>query len=103
MSSPLSVSKVSTDRTLSLQGTLLDGHKLSLQLSKAKGVAASTGSKGTKKGATGGQGLKGTEEGTTKVVVRNVAFEATRKVSRGSHLVHLEVRCGSEFLNKQHP
>ena len=55
----------------SLQGTLLDGHKLSLQLSKAKGPAP--GTKSSKK--------KGAEEaGTTKVVVRNVAFEATRKV-----------------------
>ena len=56
---------------------MLEGHKLSLQLSRAK-AAAPEGKKGGKK--------ETKEEGTTKVVVRNVAFEATRKVGSGATL-----------------
>ncbi|KAG1656825.1 hypothetical protein FOA52_008459 [Chlamydomonas sp. UWO 241] len=56
-----------------LQGSMLDKHKLSLQLSRAK-APASAGKDGSskKRGAAG-------DDGSTKVVVRNVAFEATRK------------------------
>ena len=52
------------------QGTVLDGHKLALQLSMRKLSAAQPG-KQDGKAAAKGRG--------TKLVVRNVAFEATRK------------------------
>ena len=55
---------------VSVQGTVLDGHKLALQLSMRKLSAAQPG-KQDGKAATMGRG--------TKLVVRNVAFEATRK------------------------
>ncbi|GAX79039.1 hypothetical protein CEUSTIGMA_g6479.t1 [Chlamydomonas eustigma] len=64
-----------------LQGSMLDSHKLSLQLSKARGDSGaaagrmSTTASGSKKKSTG----SGSVEGSTKLVVRNVAFEATRK------------------------
>ena len=58
---------------------MLEGHKLSLQLSRAKEADQSKGGAGRAKGG----GSK--EAGTTKVVVRNVAFEATRKVGRVYH------------------
>lgn len=50
-----------------MQGSMLDGHKLILQLCTAKSTAASTREKATE------------DESKTKLVVRNVAFEATRK------------------------
>lgn len=53
-----------------LQGSALDGHKLVLQLAKGGG-GADAGGKGK------AAGLKG--PGTSKMVVCNVAFEATRK------------------------
>ena len=53
-----------------VQGTVLDGHKLALQLSMRKLSAAHSGKQDGKAIAKG----KG-----TKLVVRNVAFEATRK------------------------
>ena len=52
-----------------MQGGMLDKHKLSLQLSMRKPVAAVKGSK---------QAAAPEKQGT-KLVVRNVAFEATRK------------------------
>lgn len=69
-----------------LQGSLLDHHKLSLQLSKKKpGDASAAGATAgkpakvtaTPEAAAKPAGLSGA--GTTKLVVRNVAFEATRK------------------------
>ena len=53
-----------------VQGTVLDGHKLALQLSMRKLSVAQPGKQGGKAAAKG----RG-----TKLVVRNVAFEATRK------------------------
>ena len=54
-----------------LQGSMLDKHKLQLQLSKHKpGGAASDGKKGGKK--------KADDDAGAKLVVRNLAFEATR-------------------------
>lgn len=62
------------------QGTSLDHHKLSLQLSKNRpGAAAASGAKSGKGGKGGGE----PEDGSTKLVVRNVAFEATRKCVLG--------------------
>lgn len=59
-----------------MQGSLLDGHKLSMQLSmrKVEGDKAAGAAKAQqKKAAAAGK------EPSTKLVVRNVAFEATRK------------------------
>lgn len=69
-----------TTHAIQLQGTSLDHHKLSLQLSKHKSNQASS-SGGSKSGSKSKDGDKdGTpEDGSTKLVVRNVAFEATRK------------------------
>ncbi len=58
-----------------LQGSMLDKHKLQLQLSKHKAPAGAAGD-----GSSGGKKKRGKdEEAGTKLVVRNVAFEATRK------------------------
>ncbi len=57
-----------------LQGTVLDGHKLALQLSMRKGKAAGQDSKAKQEESKEDSKGKG-----TKLVVRNVAFEATRK------------------------
>ncbi|KAL6761447.1 hypothetical protein V8C86DRAFT_3131565 [Haematococcus lacustris] len=77
-----------------LQGSLLDSHKLSLQLSRKRAVAPS-GSKAAAGRAAGGAGAaaaglepEGTAGGAqqpalAKLVVRNVAFEATRKDIEG--------------------
>ncbi|CAM6084747.1 unnamed protein product [Calypogeia fissa] len=57
-----------------LQGTVLEGHALALQLShsvKRVGETESSESKGGKKGAR--------TQSSNKIIVRNVAFEATRK------------------------
>lgn len=56
-----------------LQGTVLDGHKLALQLSmrKPSGAGQQKDAKSETKAGSTGRG--------TKLVVRNVAFEATRK------------------------
>ena len=62
-------------RQFSLQGSALDGHKLVLQLSTKKGGAAGTAGAAGK----GGKGGKPKLPDTSKMVVRNVAFEATRK------------------------
>ncbi|KAI8464255.1 MAG: hypothetical protein J3K34DRAFT_380531 [Monoraphidium minutum] len=59
-----------------LQGSTLEKHKLQLQLSKHKPGGGAAGGKGEKR--KGGEG-KGKEEGGAKLVVRNVAFEATRR------------------------
>jgi multiple RNA-binding domain-containing protein 1 len=59
---------------LCYQGTVLEGHALALQLSHSArrgGETDSTEVKGGKKG--------GKSESSTKIIVRNVAFEATRK------------------------
>lgn len=56
------------------QGTVLEGHALVLQLShsvKRDGGTDSSEVKGVKKG--------GKSQSSTKIIVRNVAFEATRK------------------------
>ncbi|PRW58148.1 Multiple RNA-binding domain-containing 1 [Chlorella sorokiniana] len=53
-----------------LQGSALDGHKLVLQLSQKKPAASAA--------AAGGKRKAGLPD-TSKMVVRNVAFEATRK------------------------
>jgi len=60
--------------TKQLQGTMLEKHKLQLQLSKHKAAAAAADGSSKKKGS-----KRKEEEGGTKLVVRNVAFEATRK------------------------
>lgn len=75
-----------------LQGSELDGHKLVLQLSLRKASGTEAGTDGKRKagaaaaGAAAGAGKGGKAgaaggklPGTTKMVVRNVAFEATRK------------------------
>ncbi len=54
-----------------MQGSVLEGHKLVLQLSMRKGIGAT---KGNAKAAEDKKVAKG-----TKLVVRNVAFEATKK------------------------
>ena len=56
-----------------LQGTVLDGHKLALQLSmrKPSGAGQQKDARSETKAGSSGRG--------TKLVVRNVAFEATRK------------------------
>ena len=53
---------------------MLEGHKLTLQLSMKKGVAL--------KPALKGAGQKDAHSRSTKIVVRNVAFEATAKEIR---------------------
>lgn len=55
-----------------LQGSALDGHKLVLQLSTKKGGTASAA-------GAAGKPTKPKLPDTSKLVVRNVAFEATRK------------------------
>ena len=50
---------------------MLDKHKLTLQLSKRSSTAGSSGKAGKKAKESDGKGAK--------LVVRNVAFEATRK------------------------
>ena len=57
-----------TSRGVPAQGSLLDGHKLVLQLSMHRSVKALEGGDSAAKKAQG-----------TKLVVRNVAFEATHK------------------------
>ena len=57
-----------------LQGSTLDGHKLVVQLSTAK-----QGSVGNKQGGDKKRGKAQEDESKTKLVIRNVAFEATRK------------------------
>ena len=54
---------------------MLDNHKLVLQLSKRTEPGAGGGGGGAGKGLGAGK----REEGSTKLVVRNVAFEATKK------------------------
>ncbi|KAH9290751.1 hypothetical protein KI387_034868, partial [Taxus chinensis] len=51
-----------------LQGTVLDGHALSLQISHPKKEAKSAHEKSLDK-----------NKSSTKIIVRNVAFEATKK------------------------
>ena len=53
---------------------MLDGHKLALQLSMRKGVATSS--------ARAAGGKRDANSKSTKIVVRNVAFEATGKEIR---------------------
>lgn len=67
------------------QGSMLDGHKLSLQLSRSSATASSDQrdkmkkEQQLKKKRKGDDALVGDEEeGSSKLVVRNVAFEATR-------------------------
>jgi len=72
-----------------LQGVDVDGHKLQLKMSSrtsadASGdghVASAAAAKGAKKGA-GAAGAGGADESNTRLVVRNVPFEATRKELR---------------------
>jgi hypothetical protein len=66
---------VSVFPAAALQGSLLDGHKLALQLSTHKTAAAAAGAKAAGKG----KGGKASLPDTTKMVVLNVAFEAIRK------------------------
>ncbi|KAL3679101.1 hypothetical protein R1sor_022057 [Riccia sorocarpa] len=65
--------ETATEVCKQFQGTVLEGHALVLQLSHAakRAESDSTDKKGAKKGAK--------EESFTKIIVRNVAFEATRK------------------------
>lgn len=65
--------KACHSETIAVQGSMLDGHKLKLQLSTKKGVTVP--SKPAK--AKNDQHAK-----STKIVVRNVAFEATAKEIR---------------------
>ncbi|KAK9806736.1 hypothetical protein WJX72_000950 [[Myrmecia] bisecta] len=60
-----------------LQGSLLDGHKLMLQLSMRKATAAAPEDSAAKAKAKAAN--KAGAAATTKLIVRNVAFEATRK------------------------
>lgn len=71
-----------------LQGSTLDGHKLVLQLSLKKPAAGgaddgSTAAGGKRKAAGGKAGKASGLPDTSKMVVRNVAFEATRKDIQG--------------------
>lgn len=61
-----------------VQGSMLDKHKLSLQFSKRKAGAGGAGAGGAKGGKAKG-GDEPAEGGSTKLVVRNLAFEATKK------------------------
>ena len=63
------------------QNTSLDGHKLVLQLSKrrAPGASGSGAEPGSAAGVPGAKPEGGGQQGSTKLVVRNVAFEATKK------------------------
>ncbi|GFR48899.1 hypothetical protein Agub_g10847 [Astrephomene gubernaculifera] len=61
-----------------LQGSQLDGHKLALQLSKGRKAAA--GGAATQGSA---KAKAGEADGSTKLVVRNLAFEATKKDIQG--------------------
>ncbi|KAG2451283.1 hypothetical protein HYH02_003889 [Chlamydomonas schloesseri] len=58
-----------------LQGSMLDGHKLALQLSRGRKTAPAGAAKAAAK--------KGQEDGSVKLVVRNLAFEATKKDIQG--------------------
>jgi len=58
-----------------VQGSMLGGHKLNLQLSMKKDIGATTAAKKAGKD-------KDKNAQATKVVVRNVAFEATSKEIR---------------------
>lgn len=65
-----------------LQGSSLDGHKLVLQLSLKKAGAggdATAAAGGKRKGSSSGGGGTDGAADSSKVIVRNVAFEATRK------------------------
>lgn len=63
--------------TVTVQGTALEGHKLVLQLSSSQG-GASAGAKA--KAAKAAKAAKDQQQqGGAKLVVRNLAFEATRK------------------------
>ena len=66
---------VSSDCPRAAQGTVLDGHKVALQLSMRKGRPGSNQEAKTKQQ----EGLEDRKGKGTKLVVRNVAFEATRK------------------------
>lgn len=57
-----------------MQGTVLDGHALVLQLSHN---AKKAGGSDSKVSAT--KGKTESKESSTKIIVRNVAFEATRR------------------------
>jgi hypothetical protein len=59
--------------TFGLQGSMLDKHKLSLQLSKRSAPGSAAGS------SKAGKKIKDGDGKGAKLVVRNVAFEATRK------------------------
>ena len=60
-----------------LQGTSLDGHRLVLQLAQATGGGGDAAAAAKKKGAAAAAAAGG--KGATKIVVRNLAFEASRK------------------------
>lgn len=60
-----------------LQGSMLGNHKLSLQLSKRKAGAGAGAAKGAGKDKAVAKACS--KDVSTKLVVRNVAFEATRK------------------------
>ena len=64
-----------SESSSAVQGTVLDGHKLALQLSMRKGRMGA-GQDAKAKQEEGKEDKKGRG---TKLVVRNVAFEATRK------------------------
>ena len=57
-----------------VQGSMLDKHKIQLQLSKHGATGAAAAKKASKSAKSDGGKAAG-----TKLVVRNVAFEATRK------------------------
>lgn len=57
-----------------LQGSMIDGHKLDLRLSMRKGAAPQT--------VPADKAQKDAHTKSTKIVVRNVAFEATSKEIR---------------------
>ena len=65
--------------SLLIQGSLLDGHKLALQLSTHQTAAAAAAAGAGAKQSKGAGAKKPSLPDTTKMVVRNVAFEATRK------------------------
>ncbi|GIM08321.1 hypothetical protein Vretimale_12361 [Volvox reticuliferus] len=66
-----------------LQGSQLDGHKLVLQLSRARKVASVSAAGGAKTAKKAAGGSQADQDGSTKLVVRNLAFEATKKDIQG--------------------
>ncbi len=75
----LATSAAAAAALAALDGSALDGHCIKLQLSRAAGVRAPTKDDGDAAGGAGGAAEQPAGASGTKLVVRNVAFEATRE------------------------